>query len=278
MRRPYSFSFDPVFDRMNFLQTANSSTIVELTGNEDLDELLASASSIDEVIDELDSRAEPFESWLPERTAVFVPEHYEPRYAYPLIVWLHSEGSSERQFLDLMPKISDRNYVGVSIRGALPDPNALPGQYRWGQTPAQCHATANEIERVIRPIQERYHIHSSRIHLAGFGNGASMALQVALSHPEHFAGVAALGGLWPKNFTPLSNFRELRETRVLLGTGRNDTRTTVTAVSRAAQLLHSAGLHPTVREYETGHELTAEMLTDVDRWVMSGISTAYIVR
>ncbi|MEX0725774.1 MAG: alpha/beta hydrolase-fold protein, partial [Planctomycetaceae bacterium] len=276
MRRPYSFSFNPIFDRMNFAPGAGPHPSGHADGIAELDELLAEGVAIGDLLFELESGEEPIENWLPERASVFIPENYEPRYAYPLIVWLHSEGSSERQLLDLMPQISDRNYIGVSIRGALPDPNSLPGQYRWGQTPAQCFATANEIERVIRPIQKRYHIHSSRIYLAGFGNGASMALQVAFSHPERFAGVAALGGLWPKNFTPLTNYRELRETRVLLGTGRNDTQTSVNSVSRAAHLLHAAGLQPMIREYNASHDLTAEMLTDVNHWVMSGITSAYI--
>ncbi|MDA0834830.1 MAG: alpha/beta hydrolase-fold protein [Planctomycetota bacterium] len=278
MRRPYSFSFDSTFDRMNFLSAYGTHATGQFVGSDELEALLAEGVSIDDILQELDNSEEPIENWLPERTALFIPENYEPRYAYPLIVWLHSEGSSERQLLDLMPKISDRNYIGVSIRGALPDPNALPGQYRWGQTPSQCFATANEIDNVIRPIQERFHVNSSRVYLAGFGNGASMALQVAFSHPERFAGVAALGGLWPKNFTPLANYRELRETRVLMGTGRNDSQTSINAVSRAAHLLHAAGLQPAVREYDASHELTAEMLTDVNHWVMSGISSAYIAR
>ena len=29
--------------------------------------------------------------------ALFAPLHYEAGYAYPLIVWLHGQGSSERQ-------------------------------------------------------------------------------------------------------------------------------------------------------------------------------------
>ena len=29
--------------------------------------------------------------------ALFAPMHYEPGYAYPLIVWLHGPGGDERQ-------------------------------------------------------------------------------------------------------------------------------------------------------------------------------------
>ena len=49
--------------------------------------------------------------------ALFAPLHYEPGYAYPLIVWLHGQGSDERQLRLIMPLVSMRNYVAVAPRG-----------------------------------------------------------------------------------------------------------------------------------------------------------------
>ena len=44
----------------------------------------------------------------------FVPLHYEPNYAYPLVVWLHGPGDGHRQLKQVMPHISLRNYVAVA--------------------------------------------------------------------------------------------------------------------------------------------------------------------
>lgn len=52
---------------------------------------------------------------LPLRT--FLPVHYEPNYAYPLIVYLHAHGSNEEQVLRYAPHISRRNYISISLRG-----------------------------------------------------------------------------------------------------------------------------------------------------------------
>ena len=49
--------------------------------------------------------------------AVFAPLHYEPNYAYPLIVWLHGGGDTEQQLRRVMPFISLRNYVAVAHAG-----------------------------------------------------------------------------------------------------------------------------------------------------------------
>ena len=52
--------------------------------------------------------------------ALFVPMHYEPNYAYPLLVWLHGPGDDERQLQRVMPLISLRNYMAVGPRGVSP--------------------------------------------------------------------------------------------------------------------------------------------------------------
>ncbi len=49
--------------------------------------------------------------------AVFAPVHYEPGYAYPLLVWLHGCGGDERQLWRLMPLLSLRNYLAVARAG-----------------------------------------------------------------------------------------------------------------------------------------------------------------
>ena len=47
-----------------------------------------------------------------------LPEHYEPGYAYPLVLWFHGDGSSEAEISSVMPNISDRNYHRArNVRG-----------------------------------------------------------------------------------------------------------------------------------------------------------------
>src|SRR4051812_30528965 len=63
----------------------------------------------------------------------FVPQRYEPNYAYPLLVLFHGRGGDEQQLVRSMPALSWRNYVGLSLRG--PDPVDRRGGevgYSWG--------------------------------------------------------------------------------------------------------------------------------------------------
>ena len=51
---------------------------------------------------------------------IFTPQHYEPNYAYPLIVWLHGPDDDQRQVNRVMPLVSLRNYTAVGPRGRTP--------------------------------------------------------------------------------------------------------------------------------------------------------------
>src|SRR4051812_34973765 len=74
---------------------------------------------------------------LPVRT--FLPAGYEPRYAYPLLVFFHGHGGTEEQILKLAPRLSRRNYISIGLRGPValgPRPGGRLG-YGWGDAAYQ---------------------------------------------------------------------------------------------------------------------------------------------
>jgi phospholipase/carboxylesterase len=205
---------------------------------------------------------------------IFEPDYYEPNYAYPLIVWLPGLGGADREVLDLMPYISTRNYFGLSLPGITPTYNfVLTGdrRLRYGD-----HGT--ELERrlygALETVRRHYNIRSERIVLAGYDEGATTALQLMLDRPEWFAGVIALNARFPRMQSPITRFRELRGKRVLLGVGLRDREISRSEIAATGRLLHAAGLEVSTRNYDAGYEITEEMLSDIDHWMMAGIQTA----
>ena len=97
-------------------------------------------------------------------------------------------------------------------------------------------------------------------------------VRVALSQPNHFAGVLSLCGPFPTGGTPLGNLSAARRLGILLATGRGSIEYPATQVCDDLRLLHTAGLSVTLREYPCGHELRTQMLADVNRWVMEQIN------
>ncbi len=61
--------------------------------------------------------------------AIYVPERYEEHYAYPLVIWFHSNDTDEDQLEDFMNAMSSQNYIGLSLRAN--SFCASTGGYRW---------------------------------------------------------------------------------------------------------------------------------------------------
>ena len=206
--------------------------------------------------------------------AIFAPLHYESRYAYPLIVWLHGPGIDQQQLVRIMPSISMRNFMAVAPRGILADSiDPSGGSYCWEQTPDHIQQAEQRIFDGIEVIGRKFHVLPRRVFLAGFDCGGTMALRVAMNHPRRFAGVLSLCGSFPSQGTPFRRLTEARKLPVFMAVGRDSTKYPPEAVCQDLRLLHSAGVSVMLRQYPCRHELTHQMLRDVNRWVIEQVTS-----
>ena len=208
--------------------------------------------------------------------ALFAPMHYEPGYAYPLIVWLHGCGGDERQLQQVMPLVSLRNYLAVAPRG-LPLPDAAAAErhcYGWRQTEDHTQRAQQRVFDCVELVGRQFHVAADRVFLMGTDRGGTMALRIALSHPSRFAGVISLCGAFPRGGRPFGNLVAARRLGVFLATDRGSRRYPASQVCADLRLLHAAGLSVTLRHYPGGRHLIRQMLADVDRWIIDEITAS----
>ncbi len=230
--------------------------------------------------------------------ATFVPQRYEPNYAYPLLVLFHQRGGDEDQMMRSMPGMSWRNYVGVSLRG--PDELHKRGRvvgHSWGPdfaradrlvTPSRAVPDVEAVRRrlndeacdpvdmledhiftSIRRTMRALHVHSEKIFLVGSGEGAAVAYRLALTYPEKFAGVVAINGWLPGGFRPLARLNDCRDLKILIVHGEWNGRAPVEQARRDVSVLRAGGLQVAFQAYPCGHRHTSPMLADVDTWLMN---------
>lgn len=212
--------------------------------------------------------------------ALFGPLHYEPGYAYPLIVWLHGQGSDERQLLRIMPLVSMRNYVAVAPRGVslsdspsdAEEPDA--SGYGWQQSDEVIEQARQRVFDGIAVARRKFHMARRRIFLAGFDGGGTMAFRLAMNHPQHFAGVLSFCGAFPSDRSPLEHLVDARQLAMFLAVGRDSREYPSAEVCRNLRLFHAAGLSITLRQYPCGHELAPQMLADMDHWILEQFAAA----
>ena len=202
----------------------------------------------------------------------FTPLHYEPNYAYPLLVWLHGDGSSENQLKKIIPLVSTRNYVAVAPRGTVvADEDDRSSGYRWIQSPKHIARAGQRVMDSIERAQQKFNVAANRVFLAGSDTGGTMAFRLAMQFPHRFAGVLSIGGGFPTSQAPLSRLQEVRRLNLFVACGRHAQQYTSDEVCRNLRLFHSAGISVTVRQYPCGDEIIPQMLSDMDRWVMDQI-------
>ncbi len=209
---------------------------------------------------------------LPVRT--FLPTGYEPRYPYPLLVFFHGHGGSEEQILRLAPRLSRRNYICISLRG----PDKLGARadgrmgYTWGPDGGGNALVEDYVLQAVEQTRRSYHVHSERIYLAGFCEGATLAYRVGLTFPEKFGGVIALNGAMPRRGGPHLRLPQARQLRVLIGHGIANAVVPLSLARQDFRLFYAAGMDVCMHTYPTTHRIHPDMLRDIDRWIMDQVN------
>lgn len=201
---------------------------------------------------------------------VFAPLHYEPQYAYPLLIWLHGPGDNERQLMRVMPLISMRNYVAVAPRATLADEPDVPDSqtFRWSDMADDRVQAEQHVFDCIDVVRRKYHIENQRIFIAGCQQGGTMALRIGMRFPDRFAGAACIGGRFPAGNQPLNQLDKVRQLPLLIAQGRDSQKYTLDQICTDIRLFHTAGLKVTVRQYPCGDDITTTMLSDLNTWLM----------
>jgi phospholipase/carboxylesterase len=144
--------------------------------------------------------------------------------------------------------------------------------YGWGDDPRTQSLVEDYLIRSVEHTRRHYHIHSERIYLAGFAEGATVAYRMGLQYPERFAGVISLNGLMPREGRPLFRLPQLRELRVFIGHGIANVFKPLSSARQDHRQLYTAGLDVRIHTYPTTHRLHTDMLRDIDRWIMERVN------
>jgi len=196
----------------------------------------------------------------------FIPQGFEKNYAYPLIVYLHDKSQNEQRIDRVMPAISTKNYLAVSVAA----PVVEQSEATWEQDEATIQSARFGVLEAIESAKRRFPINHQKVFLIGCGAGGTMAFRIANSDPEKFAGVASINGSFPINHRPLSKLKAARNLDVFWAHFRSSDRFTEQELCSKMSLLHTAGFDLTVRQYPLGdcQEICPTVFRDVNRWAM----------
>lgn len=198
---------------------------------------------------------------------LFIPEHYEARYAYPLVIWLHSHASSHREIEQVMPSVSLRNYVGLAPRGTSP---LLQQERRfgWGESLEAFQQAEEMVLEAVEEVGSKLSVNGQRVFLAGHGLGGSLAQWIGLRNCCRFAGVVSIHGAFPSQFQPLKQWKAARKLPVLFMYGEHSRLCDARAVCLALENSRQAGLKYQFAQFDSGDDFYTDMGQMANRFMM----------
>lgn len=206
-----------------------------------------------------------------QQASYFLPARYEQNYRYPLVVWLHEDGGSQRELGEVMPHISTQNYIGVGVRATRACDSA-GHRYQWLQSAIGTAVAEDAIFAAIESASRRYSVNPERVYLAGYREGGTMALRIGLRNPQHFDGLISIDGALPRGGRPLVNLESARNLAILSAVAMEGERYPMDQVCEDLKLWHAARLRMDMRQYTVDDCLVTEVLSDVNAWIMGRVT------
>jgi phospholipase/carboxylesterase len=132
-----------------------------------------------------------------------------------------------------------------------------------------------DVEALLAREKERG-IPAGRIVLAGFSQGAAMALLSGLRHRECLAGIAGLSGYLPlAHDTGTERAQANAQTPIFLGHGRHDDIVPMERGTASRDMLRGLGHTVEWHDYPMAHSVSLEEIADLNRWLLRVLATAW---
>jgi len=200
--------------------------------------------------------------------------------AGPVVVLLHGLGGDGDSLLSMARALSDRSQIRVVLPEA-PVARAFGGRAWWSldlpMPPDELAASTRDLSAsldfvppglpparrrvlaLLDEVQERLGVSSDRIVLAGYSQGAILAMDAALHAEGPLAGAAAMSGTLLAEPAWRAHMAARRAMPVFLSHGRRDLLLPYVKAVRLRDLLRREGLQVTWVEFEGAHVRAPEV-------------------
>jgi phospholipase/carboxylesterase len=192
----------------------------------------------------------------------------------PLLLLLHGFGANEDDLFSLAPYLDER-FMIVSARAPL---TIRPHSYAWFNlnfTPEgvtvdleEARQSLDTLHKFINELIDLYQIDRHSVYLMGFSQGAMMSLAIALTYPGTATAVVSMSGrLLSQTLNGMSDKDALIGLPIFVAHGTHDEVLPIQHARNAREKLSEFPVDLTYREYDMGHEISAESIDDIMRWL-----------
>ncbi|MGA2550756.1 MAG: alpha/beta hydrolase [Burkholderiaceae bacterium] len=205
------------------------------------------------------------------------------------VIWMHGLGADGHDFVPIVPEL--RLPSDPPIRFLFPHAPTMPVTINGGMVMRAWYdilgtdLVRREDESGLRRSQDLVEeliaaqnargIASRRIVLAGFSQGAAMALQTGLRHAAPLAGLMCLSGYLPlAALTEAERHASNTSTPIFMAHGQLDPVIPINRAAASREALSGLGYRIEWHDYMMPHSVCPEEIIDIGRWLTKVLGLA----
>tara|TARA_B100001971_G_scaffold189167_1_gene191029 strand:- start:972 stop:1661 length:690 start_codon:yes stop_codon:yes gene_type:complete len=202
-----------------------------------------------------------------------LPDGYQPELRYPLVILLHGFGANMQDLAGLAPVINATGYVYACPNAPIAFDMGF-GQAGYGWMSPQGQNTPEEVETAEALLAEffdeviqQFQVAPGQAILLGFSQGGGMTYRCGLTRAETFAGLVALSASLRDPGDLETRLPQDRSQPIFIAHGRADPMVSANGAHRTLAFLKEKGYSPEFHEYDMGHEINGDVLSDLVPWM-----------
>ncbi len=206
---------------------------------------------------------------------------YEPRGEgpFPTIFAMHGWGSNALDLLGLAPFVADGRCLVLCPQGPHEVEIGAVNGYGWYQMRPGSPPDEEKVEAAVEQLRSfideacsRYPVDCRKIVVLGFSQGGMMAYNLAMRWPEKFAALVGIGTAFPEYLVErVSNADAVRQLPTLVQHGRADPMLEIGRARKSVETLRSLKIPVVFREYDCGHEISADGIRDLSQFLIEKV-------
>lgn len=202
------------------------------------------------------------------------PEGHKAGAPYPLVILLHGFGANMYDLAGLSPALASEGYVyafpnapySVDLGGAVGyswsmGRPGMPAPPEEGSKPEELLAS------FVAEVMAETGAEPGKVVLGGFSQGGGMTLRFGLPRAVLFKGLIVLSGAFRDTPELRDSLPTERSQPIFLGHGTMDQMVPVDRGRTTKAFLEELGYSPEYHEYEMGHEISEEVIFDLQPWL-----------
>jgi phospholipase/carboxylesterase len=198
---------------------------------------------------------------------------------FPTIFAMHGWGSSAMDLLGLAPFVADGRFLVICPQGPHEVEIGAVNGYGWYQMRPGGRPDEEKVGQAVEQLRmfideasSRYPVDKRKIVVLGFSQGGMMAYNLAMRWPEKFAALVGIGTAFPEYLVELvSNHEAIQQLPTMVQHGRADPMLEIARARKSVEMLRSLKVPVIFREYDCGHEVSADGVRDLSRFLLEKV-------